>query len=338
MTDPIVAVYLVTYHRPTMLPRALASVLSQTYRSFFVRVVNDDPFDTSVNSIVSAFNDDRIMMFEPAVKRGATKNFNLMFREREAQFVAMLEDDNWWEPTFLEKMISVLLANPSDTLAVANERIWRELSDNRWEETHRLVWSFVDTRRHQVSLEELCGSTTIRNSSTIFRLAAGQDDLRTPDSIPVDVTEHFREGLLNKRILVVGEPLVNFAETIETARSKSDVWAMYQALLIGSVFVAAPTKEIRRIISRRLWKSCAPGASPRAVSLIATGYAFEEARYLLADAPRIAICRFFVWLARHPTRIYSFGRLTKSHKCELKFLVTAPLTQQIVSGLRNVDD
>ena len=197
MSDCVVAVYLVTYRRQKMLLRAVKSVLCQTYTNFIVRIVNDDPSDGSVARLLCELDDRRIKMFEPIQRRGATKNFNLMFEEKEAQFVALLEDDNWWEPSYLETMVSVLMRNPDDFVAVANERIWRELPGDAWQQTQRAIWNFSDVRRHRFALEDVCGSAKLCNSSALYRLGP-ERTLRTPDSIPVDVTEHFRERLFDE--------------------------------------------------------------------------------------------------------------------------------------------
>ena len=330
MSDCVVAVYLVTYRRQKMLLRAVKSVLCQTYTNFIVRIVNDDPSDGSVARLLCELDDRRIKMFEPIQRRGATKNFNLMFEEKEAQFVALLEDDNWWEPSYLETMVSVLMRNPDDFVAVANERIWRELPGDAWQQTQRAIWNFSDVRRHRFALEDVCGSAKLCNSSALYRLGP-ERTLRTPDSIPVDVTEHFRERLFDDSVILVGEPLVNYAETVHSARSVDDTWSLYQILLIGSFFIAAPTAQLRCKIAARLWSSCAPGASPRAVSLAATGYAIPEARCLLSAAPWVAKARLLVWLARRPTRIYSLFRIVRHHKSELQFLASAPLTQQLLA-------
>ncbi len=161
VSESLIAVYLVTYHRHEMLRRALASVIAQTHRNLVVRVVNDDPYDGVVAEIVEAFADTRVTLFKPLERRGATRNFNLMFADREAEFVSLLEDDNWWEPTFLATMAQALARHPDQGLVVGNERIWRELSDGSWRNTGQVLWAFRDVRIHTYRLEEICGSAKL---------------------------------------------------------------------------------------------------------------------------------------------------------------------------------
>jgi hypothetical protein len=330
---PLIAVYLVTFHRHWMLTRALASILAQTHTNLIVRVVNDDPDDRAVVNIVQGFGDPRARMFAPMARRGATRNFNLMFSEPEASHVSLLEDDNWWEPGFLESMLAALSANRDHFIVVGNERIWRELPGGDWQDTGQTIWPFRDVREHRYRVKEICGSAKLVNSAMLARLT-GDADLRTPDTIPVDVTEHFRERLLSPSVLLVGEPLVNYVETLVTARSAGGgQWGAWQALLIGSVFVAATQPGARRKLAERLWAECAAPTSPRAVSLVGTGFAVAEARTLVRTAPAPALARFALWAARRPAQAGQIAVARRRHADALAFLVEAPLTRRLAAEI-----
>jgi glycosyltransferase involved in cell wall biosynthesis len=327
-TRPLVAVYVVTYRRHEMLRRAIASVLAQTHEHLLVYVVNDDPADAAVGSIVEAFGHPRAVLFRPVEKRGATRNFNLVFRESEADYAALLEDDNWWESTFLERQIEVLERHPEAPLVVGNERVWRELPDGGWLDTGATIWPFADVQLHTVTLERICGSAKICNSLMLVRVNR-PTSLLTPETIPVDVTEHFRERLLPRHILLNGAPLVNYADTIHTARDRRGSWGLYQVILIGSVFIALPHAGSRRRLAAALWDETRSPVSPRATTLVHTGLAIREARELLRLAPVGALLRTAVSLCRHPGRVFSLRRVQEALGEHLHFLVTAPLTREL---------
>ena len=203
---PLIAVYIVTFRRHQMLRRAIASVLAQTYAHIVVKVVNDDPDDNAVEDIVRGADDTRVSVFAPVVKRGPTRSFNLVFEEQNADYVSLLEDDNWWEPGFLEQQLRALESSPDCLLVVANERLWRESNDCGWLDTKLTIWPFADLRRHDFSRIEDLGTAKICNSAMLVRVVRDRH-LRTPDTIPVDVTEHFRERLLPPFVLLNGVPL-----------------------------------------------------------------------------------------------------------------------------------
>jgi hypothetical protein len=152
-------------------------------------------------------------------------------------------------------------------------------------------------------------------------------ELRIPDTIPVDVTEHFRERTLPPRLLLNGMPLVNYASTLQSSRTTDDTWGSFQCLLIGSVFVATRDSAARQRLALRLWKECSPWTSPRAVSLMATGIAFSDARFLLREAPIQALVRFGLWLSRRPSRLPRLFSVRRRFAEEFTFLINAPLTR-----------
>ena len=215
--SPLIAVYIVTFRRHELLRRAIASAAAQTYANTVIKVVNDDPDDELVAEIVRDFDDKRISLFTPVQKRGPTRNFNLVFEERDADYVALLEDDNWWEPSFLEEQVRALELHPDASLVVGNERIWQELPDGTWHDTGQTVWPFSDLRKHNLHIEEICGSALICNSSMLIRVGRASE-LLIPDSVPVDVSEHFRERTLTPALVLNGLPLVNYAKTLQTTR------------------------------------------------------------------------------------------------------------------------
>jgi glycosyltransferase involved in cell wall biosynthesis len=323
-----IAIYLVTYRRPEMLKRAIRSVLAQSHQNWTLRIVNDDPIDGSVGSFIADIDDPRVHLFEPEMKRGATVNFNLLSFESEAEFVCLLEDDNWWEPEFLVEMVSIMERNPWTTVAVGNERLWLELPSGEWQNTEHTIWDFSDEKIHEYNILDLCGSAKLCNSSMLIRTAAVAS-YRTPDTIPVDVTEHFRERMFPKRIVLNGKPLVNYAITLETARGKGDRWGLYQVMLISSVFEALSSERLRSELATRLWQGVDSPYSPRATILIEAGIASSAARALFKLAP------IPTHLKRHLRNLKRFVQGQKKTEsiqnfdAEMHFLTNAPLVREL---------
>ena len=259
-------VYLITYRRPLLLKRALASVLAQTYKNIGVKVINDDPDDVDVLETISRTNDRRVSLFTPVLKRGATANFNIAFSDTTAPFVSVLEDDNWWEPDFLATMHQTLLEYSEARAAICNELIWKELDNGSWLNTGRTIWNHEGTCLFDYTLEQIAGSAKICNSSMLLRTDV-TSRFETPDTIPIDVTEHFRERMLDQPVVLFGKPLVNYAETIQTARSATETkWGTFQCLLVGSIFIAFNNVRERTLFAKRLWELCFLSTSPRAMT------------------------------------------------------------------------
>jgi glycosyltransferase involved in cell wall biosynthesis len=334
--QPPINVYLITYRRPLLLRRALASILAQSYDNFCVKIINDDPNDTRVLEVVSEVNDSRVCLFTPVLNRGPTANFNIAFTDRAAPFVSVLEDDNWWEPEFLEAMYQTLREYPRARAAICNELIWQETKDGSWHNTGQTIWNDFGTHVHDYSLDQIAGSAKICNSSMLLRTDA-RLHFETPNTIPVDVTEHFRERLFDEPVVLLARPLVNYAETIQTARSAAGPrWGIFQCLLIGSIFIALNNTRERTKFAKRLWDLCSSSSSPRAVTLVMTGLYIRQARALLTLAPVSARMRFMLWSSRHPLRFVSMSQMRRKYEDELHFLIRAPLTRRLVDKARDI--
>lgn len=327
-----VVVYIVTHRRHEMLKRAIASVVTQTHQNLTIQVVNDDPGDLEVERIIDGFGDARLRLFRPLAKRGATRNFSLVYGEKQADYAALLEDDNWWEPDFLARQIAVLTQFPEAPLVIGNEQLWEELPNGKWLNTGKTIWPFRETRLYTFTPEALCGSARICNSSVLLRVQR-PSRLQIPFTVPADVTEHFRDRCLPRSIPLMGEPLVNYAVTQHTTRGRGSLWGRYQVILVGSVFMALPDAAARYSLAGALWKNVRPG-SPRSTTLLNTGLSIPAARSLLWAAPARAWPRTLSTILRRPRQFYSLLCVRWQLANELDFLVEAPLTRELAAEVR----
>lgn len=325
--NTLVTVYVITYRRPRLLARALGSLAGQTCARWQALVVNDDPADGRVAEVVASCADPRIRLFEPVSRRGAAANFNLAFMERTTPFAAILEDDNWWQPEFLATMIDALGGHPRCGLACGNERVWRERADGGWEDTGTVIWPETEgVSEWTTTVETACGAAKLCNSSMLFSTRDAGGWL-TPDDIPVDVTEHFRERCVPQPILLVHAPMVNYAETLVTNRStRGTSWADYQCLLVGSCFHAAPAAA-RPELARRLWRGAGGRPSPRATSLLLAALAVPEARALWTTSSGRQRVRFLATMARRLPGVVRVLRVKQRLRPHWDFLCATPFNR-----------
>lgn len=328
-TLPQVSIYVITFRRSHLLIRALRSLVAQTEPAWVAWVVNDDPSDTQVMEVIKTINDRRIRLYEPGMQRGAAANFNIAYREKDTPFAALLEDDNWWEPEFLAHMISALESNPHCEMACGNERIWREMEGGLWENTGTTIWPANESTSEWITKAvDACGSAKLCNSSVLFR-TANSSQWQTPDNIPVDVTEHFRERCVPQPLLLVHKPLVNYAETISTYRSsKGSLWGDYQCLLIGSCFSALkPDRRLR--LAMALWQEIGCNPSPRATSLLMASCAFSEAACLWATSSIVQRIRFSAFVVRRMPSFLGTLNLRRRLAVQWGFLCNSRFNQNL---------
>lgn len=92
---PTVRVYLLTYRRGHLLPRALTSLRAQTFVDWVCELHNDDPTDEFPSKLVAETADPRIHYVPHESNLGPNRTFNLVFQPCAETYVCLLEDDNW---------------------------------------------------------------------------------------------------------------------------------------------------------------------------------------------------------------------------------------------------
>ncbi len=126
---PKVSVIIPTYNRPEMVKNAVQSVLNQTYRDLEVIVV-DDGMDRRAGEGLKMIEDDRVVYIqhEKSLGGGAARNTGII--KSRGEYIALLDDDDEWMPTKLEKQM-VLLEETGQNVAFSFTAI-KELggSDN----------------------------------------------------------------------------------------------------------------------------------------------------------------------------------------------------------------
>lgn len=116
-----------TYRRPEMLGRALRSLVAQTEPRWEAFVFDDSP-DAEGLDVARSIGDPRIHYSQNATRLGGALNIDECFGERltaRSGWGCVLEDDNFYLPTFLERAASVMLATGA-RVALFNQRINEE--------------------------------------------------------------------------------------------------------------------------------------------------------------------------------------------------------------------
>jgi len=233
-----VRVYLITFHRPQLLPRALASLRAQTLTDWVCDVHNDDPTDDGPRRLLAGIDDPRLRLIDATRKIGVIESFNGAHEPAAEPYQTLLEDDNWWEPEFLAKMVATLDARPELELAWSNLRYWHEEPDGSWRRDERCVWNLrAGPPRifRWPNLLQFDDSIYSNGAMLVRSRAAGR--LVMPLQVPRDLMEQSRERMMDFPIALVPEPLANFAVTRQTMRSTNyTVWGETQTLL-GAAFL-----------------------------------------------------------------------------------------------------
>ena len=119
---PLVSVIITVYNRTQYIKQAIESVLCQTYNDFEI-IVADDLKNETIENICQSFNDSRIKYYANPTNLGVALSVKEAIENSNGQFIAILNDDDSWEPQFLEKLVLPLKADHEIILAFSNHWI-----------------------------------------------------------------------------------------------------------------------------------------------------------------------------------------------------------------------
>ncbi len=237
-----VRVFLLTHRRPVLLRRALRSLLGQTFSDWICELHNDAPGDESPRQVLDEITcgDSRFSYHPHADNWGAVQNFNHAFQGGPHPYASLLEDDNWWEPTFLDEALRVLTTQPEIEMVWANQKIWQEMSDGEWRDTGKTVWPIsaasevIPLFRWPVLLQSY--DALHANGAMIFRTS--EDSTTVPSETPFAIIEHARERIFRGSLALLPAPLAHYALTQSTARETDRTAVLQGQLLITASFLA----------------------------------------------------------------------------------------------------
>ncbi|RJO65764.1 MAG: glycosyltransferase family 2 protein [Myxococcales bacterium] len=105
-----VAIVTRTLNRPAFLRRAIASVLAQTCGDWTHVIVNDGGEREPVESLVREHAEryaGRVQVLHHEARRGMEAASNSGIRASDSEFIVIHDDDDTWEPLFLERCLGV---------------------------------------------------------------------------------------------------------------------------------------------------------------------------------------------------------------------------------------
>lgn len=106
-SEPLVSVIIPTHNRAALLPRAVHSVLRQTYCYLECIVVDDGSIDDT-ERVVKQLHDTRLRYLRHETSRNASVARNTGFAHARGDLIAFLDDDDEWLPRKLEKQVELM--------------------------------------------------------------------------------------------------------------------------------------------------------------------------------------------------------------------------------------
>jgi glycosyltransferase involved in cell wall biosynthesis len=109
----LISVIIPVYNRTDLLPRAVNSVLNQTYDNLEIIVV-DDGSTEDIEGVLDKFDDVRIHYIRHEANRGVAAARNTGMRFAHGEYVAFLDSDDEWFERKIERQLSDLIERGDD--------------------------------------------------------------------------------------------------------------------------------------------------------------------------------------------------------------------------------
>jgi glycosyltransferase involved in cell wall biosynthesis len=124
-----VSIVIPTYKRVDYLDRLLKSIEAQTFKDFEVIVVDDNSpnikeYESIIEKYKNIFNEFKFITKEE--NKGAPHSRNLGIKEAKYDLIALVDDDDEWLPTKLEKQVKVF---ENSNEAVGLVYTWTDVMD-----------------------------------------------------------------------------------------------------------------------------------------------------------------------------------------------------------------
>lgn len=124
----MISVVIPLYNKEAFITETIDSVLAQTFTEFEIIVVNDGSTDASLTK-VSAITDPRLKIIS-IENAGVSVARNMGIDTAQAPWIAFLDGDDWWAPTFLEEAVQAISNYPEHKLfASGRSRVFKEVID-----------------------------------------------------------------------------------------------------------------------------------------------------------------------------------------------------------------
>ena len=165
----LVSVVIPTYKRSDMLERAIESVRNQTYNNLEILVVNDN-IEGDEHSVLleqrmlKYASDKRVILVRQSKHINGAAARNAGIRLARGEYLAFLDDDDWWENTKIEEQVGLLKQLPKDWGGVSC--LWRRYKCGK------LVFASIPYKDGMINNEVLQRRIEIGTGSLLMRREA----------------------------------------------------------------------------------------------------------------------------------------------------------------------
>ena len=113
MSDPLISVVIPAFNQAHFLRQAIDSVLAQTLTDYELIVVDDGSTDDTA-LVAASYGDALHYLWQ--VNGGLAAARNAGIRHASGRYIALLDSDDWWEPTLLATLYALAQCEPESAV------------------------------------------------------------------------------------------------------------------------------------------------------------------------------------------------------------------------------
>jgi glycosyltransferase involved in cell wall biosynthesis len=233
MNRPLVSIIIPTYNRPEYLNEAIESVVSQSYERIEVLVIDDGSKLTYAEEICNSFK--KCTYFQK--KNGgvsSARNYGVL--KAKGDYIAFLDDDDFWREDKLEKQVAILLNNPKIDLVHSAAKV----VDIKGKPTGKIIGAsdHKASQRSGYVFWNALGRWLVKAPTPLMRKNVFSQDLMFDESLEVgEDTDFYQRLFYRHRVYYVNDTLAFYRHDRDTnglSRQKKKYigveWNIYQNL------------------------------------------------------------------------------------------------------------
>jgi len=170
MSMPEVSIIMASYNKGTMIGETINSVLTQSNPKWELIIIDDSSTDGSIQQIKQNFSDERIVLVENSMNKGANACRNQGLKLAKGKYIIFLDADDLLISTCIENRLRCAESVPENNLLIFSMGVfYKNIGDDKRQWTpkiktplqdflaHRLPWSILQPLWRTDFLKELGG-------------------------------------------------------------------------------------------------------------------------------------------------------------------------------------
>lgn len=209
MIKPIISVIVPVYNVEKFIQKSITSLLNQSFKEFEVLIVDDGSQDNSIAIAKQTVNADERFIFLEKENSGAGGARNYGIKRAKGQYLSFLDSDDYFDDTFLEKMIIKMKQEGAD-ICICDIALVKE--NDEFIKTIKNKYSQSITGK-AASIDNLQAKSISSSPSDKLYKKELFSDIKYPEDLYYeDMAIIYKLFLHSNRVAFVNEPLFYYVQ------------------------------------------------------------------------------------------------------------------------------